>query len=149
MTSGDNYWWQFNSNSWALIVLMLLMQFNGQCVVWARDASDKVRMLGRVTASPRGLHPDPSEGTKNGAYRNPIENPEKHGQTCMFEFRCVFLLRNGQVVENIMFKSSVLLCCFNLNSKLFDLLMGEPKTFHFYDFGTFERAITKKQLFYL
>ena len=49
-----------------------------------------------------------------------------------------------------MFKSSVILFCFNLNLQLFDLLMVEPETPHFYDSGTFEQAFSSQnQLLYL
>ena len=43
-----------------------------------------------------------------------------------------------------MFKSSVIVFCFNLNLWLFELLTGEPQTAQFYDFGTFERALSSK-----
>ena len=39
-----------------------------------------------------------------------------------------------------MLEISVILFRFNLNLSLFDLLMGEPETPPFYDFGTFERV---------
>ena len=44
------------------------------------------------------------------------------------------------IYRNNTMKSSVILFCFNLNLYLFDLLMGEPKNPHFYNFGIFERV---------
>ena len=49
-----------------------------------------------------------------------------------------------------MLKSSVILFCFNLNFNFSICLWENPQTPHFYDFGTFERALSSQsQLFFI
>ena len=68
--------------------------------------------------------------------RIPTESPAKTRNcvlTCVtcYDFRAICIV----FYENTIFKSSVILFCFNLNLEIFDSLMGKPQTPHFYDFG--------------
>ena len=59
----------------------------------------------------------------------------------MFDMLCdLWVMRMVNVWKYIKKLRSIIL----LQCELFDLLMGEPQTPHFYDFGTFERVLSSQ-----